>query len=456
MATTNKRWRNIGIITAIIIVLLAVAKSVGWLGNNDALKVSTEKVSRQDIIETVSANGKVQPEVEVKITADVSGELVDLFVKEGDLVKKGMLMCRINPDIYLSGLDRVSAALNGSKANLENSKSRLNQSQSQFIKSEATYNRNKKLYNDGVISASDWEAINSAYEVAKSEVDASRQSVAAAEYNVRSAEASLKEAKENLNKTSIYAPVDGTISKLNVEKGERVQGISGLQGTEILRIANLNEMEVSVDVSENDIVRVVLNDTATIEIDAYLERKFKGIVTEVANSANVSGVTSTDQVTNFTVKIRILRESYIDLVPADHLDESPFRPGMSATVDIQTKSVLKVLALPIQSVTTRDTAKAEKNAKGSQGGKDADVESTETDKEKMIECVFMMDHDKVKLVPVKTGVQDSKYIEIMKGMKDGDEVVVAPFNAISKTLKNGTIVKVVPKAELFEGEKSKE
>ena len=339
MATSKKIWRNVGIGAVIVIILLTIAKSAGWLGKSDAIKVSVEKVSLQDIIETVAANGKVQPEVEVKITADVSGEVVDLFVKEGGLVKKGMLLCRINPDIYLSSLERVKAALNGTKANLQNSKSRQIQAESQFAKAEATYQRNKKLFNDGVIAAAEWESINSSFEVAKAEVDAAKQSVAASDFNVHSSEASLKEATENLNKTSIYAPVDGTISKLNVERGERVQGISGLQGTEILRIANLNEMEVRVDVSENDIVRVALNDTATIEIDAYVERKFKGIVTEVANSANVSGIASTDQVTNFTVKIRILRDSYNDLIPADHPDKSPFRPGMSATVDIQTSKV---------------------------------------------------------------------------------------------------------------------
>ena len=454
MATSKKIWRNVGIGAVIVIILLTIAKSAGWLGKSDAVKVSVEKVSRQDIIETVAANGKVQPEVEVKITADVSGEVVDLFIKEGDLVKKGMLLCRINPDIYLSGLDRVKAALNGAKANLQNSKSRQVQSESQFVKASATYERNKKLFNDGVIAAAEWESINSSYEVAKAEVDAAKQSVAASDFNVHSPEASLKEAAENLNKTSIYAPVDGTISKLNVERGERVQGISGLQGTEILRIANLNEMEVSVDVSENDIVRVALSDTATIEIDAYLDRKFKGIVTEVANSANVSGIASTDQVTNFTVKIRILRDSYNDLIPANHPDQSPFRPGMSATVDIQTNKVSNVLALPIQSVTTRDTSKVTKAVKSNEENKSSETPAA-AENEKLIECVFVVEDKKVKLVPVKTGVQDSRYIEIKNGLKEGVEVVTGPFNAISKTLKIGIDVKVVPKDELFEGEKDK-
>ncbi|MEP7263685.1 MAG: efflux RND transporter periplasmic adaptor subunit [Bacteroidota bacterium] len=455
MAASKKLWRNIFIAVGVVIVILTIAKMSGVLGNPDEVKVALSKVTQQDIIETVSANGKVQPEVEVKIAADVSGEVVDLFVKEGQLVKKGMLLCRIDPEIYISGMERMVASLNGSKANLENSRSRMTQSMSQFTKAESTYKRNKKLFDDAVISASDWESIQSSYEVAKAEVEAAKQSVAAADYNVKSTEASLKEAKENLNKTSIYAPVDGTISKLNIEQGERVQGVSGFQGTELLRIANLNEMEVSVDVSENDIVRVSLNDTANIDIDAYLDRKFKGIVTEVANSANNSTLSSTDQVTNFTVKIRILHESYADLIPKDKPDESPFRPGMSATVEIQTNSVNNVLGLPIQAVTTRDTTSQKSEKKAVQTGPPAEEKTTEatTNKDLMVECVFIVENGKAKMIPVKTGVQDSKFIEIKSGVKSGESVISAPYNAISKTLKTGTVVKVVSKEQLQESDK---
>lgn len=454
MAVKKNLWRNIGIAAGIIIVILAIAKSAGWIGSTDAVKVSTGKVTMQNIIETVSANGKVQPEVEVKISADVSGEVVEMFVKEGDPVEKGKLLCRINPEIYVSNLDRVKAALNGSRANYESSKSRLVQAQSQFVKAEATYNRNKKLYEDGAISSSDFESIKSAWEVAKSEVDAARQGVAAADFNIKSTEASLKEANENLNKTTIYAPVSGTISKLSVEKGERVVGTSQMAGTEIMRIANLNEMEVSVDVSENDIVRVHLNDTADIEVDAYLDRKFKGLVTEVANSANISGLSSTDQVTNFTVKIRILHESYADLIPADKPTESPFRPGMSATVDIRTKQVNNVLALPIQAVTTRDTTKRASEKRVSRPDEPAEEKEEATNKNiKPRECVFIIRDNKAILTLVKTGIQDNTYIEIKEGLKKDDVVVTAPYNAISKTLKDQTIVKVVPKEELFVKEK---
>ncbi len=453
MAGKKKLWRNIGIAAGVVIVLLAIAKSAGWIGSSDAVKVSTDKVSVQSITETVSANGKVQPEVEVKISADVSGEVVELFIKEGDQVQKGKLLCRINPEIYVSGLERMKAALNGSRANLESTKSRLTQSQSQFAKAEATYNRNKKLYDDGAISSADFEAIKSAWEVAKSEVDAAQQGVAAADFNVKSSEASLKEANENLNKTTIYAPVDGTISKLSVEKGERVVGTSQMAGTEIMRIANLNEMEVSVDVSENDIVRVHLNDTADIEVDAYLDHKFKGIVTEVANSANVTGL-NTDQVTNFTVKIRIMRDSYQDLIPADKPDQSPFRPGMSATVEIRTKHVDNVLALPIQAVTTRDTTKRASEKRVSRPGEPAPEKEEATNKnEKPRECVFVVKDNKAILTLVKTGIQDNTYIEIKEGLKKDDVVITAPYNAISKTLKDKMNVKVVKKEDLFEKEK---
>ncbi len=453
MAVTNKTWRNSGIVVALIIVGLAIAKSAGWIGSTDAIKVSTDKVSIQSITETVSANGKVQPEVEVKISADVSGEMVDLLVKEGDQVQKGKLLCRINPEIYASNLDRVQAALNGSHSNYETSKTRLSQAQSQFVKAEATYNRNKKLYDEGAISVADFEGIKSGWEVAKSEVDAAKQSVAAAEFNVKSAQASLKEANENLNKTTIYAPVDGTISKLSVEKGERVVGTSQMAGTEIMRIANLNEMEVSVDVSENDIVRVHLNDTADIEVDAYLDHKFMGIVTEVANSANVSGM-STDQVINFTVKIRILRESYADLVAMDKPTESPFRPGMSATVDIKTKYVTDVLALPIQAVTTRDTAKrANEKRVGRSDEPMAEKEEGSNKNIKPHECVFLVKNGKAVLQMVKTGIQDNTYIEIKEGLKKDEMVITAPYNAISKTLKDQVTVKVVPKDQLFDKEK---
>jgi HlyD family secretion protein len=281
-------------------------------------------------------------------------------------------------------------------------------------------------------------------------VEAAKTSISASQFNINSAEASMKESKENLNKTNIYAPVDATISKLSKEKGERVVGTNMMEGTEIMRLANLNEMEVSVDVSENDIVRVSKGDTADIEIDAYLNRKFKGIVTEVANSANVTGAISTDQVTNFSVKVRIIRDSYNDLLEGKSKDFSPFRPGMSATVDIQTKKVTNVIALPIQAVTTRDTTKrANKKVVVTK----ANEEKVATKETPLKECVFIVENGKATMRVVKTGIQDNAYIQIVNGIKAGETVITAPYNLIAKTLLDGNTVKIVKKEELFDKEK---
>ncbi len=442
----------VGVAALVILIALVVAKRAGWLGESNLVKVSAEKVMRRDLVETVSANGKVQPEVEIKISADVSGEITELYVKEGDVVKKGTLLCRINPEVYASNYDRATAAVNSSKANFQNSKSRLTQAQAQFEQSELNYNRNKKLFDEKVISPSEFENIKSSYEVSKAEVDAARQSVAAAGFNVSSAEAGLKESRENLNRTSIYAPVDGTVSKLSKEKGERVVGTNMMEGTEILRLANLNEMEVSVDVSETDIVRVNSGDTADIEVDAWLGRTFSGVVTEVANSSNLSGLNVTDQVTNYTVKVRILRDSYMDLLEGKQLDYSPFRPGMSATVEIRTRRTANVLTIPIQSVTTRDTLKkSDSSKKDSKEKTEVKTETVVSAKETQ-EFVFVIVDEKVSLRAVKTGIQDSQHIEILSGLKEGEMVVSGPYNAVSKTLKDKATVNVVPKEELFDKE----
>lgn len=459
MAASKKTYKYLIIIGVALILLLVIARKAGWIGEDDNIKVSSEKVTTETITEVVTASGKVQPEVEVKLAADVSGEVVDIFVKEGEVVKKGTLLAKINPEIYVSALDRMVASVNTSKANLDNARSRLKQAESQFIKTELNYNRTKKLFDEKVISASDFETVKSSYEVAKAEVDAAKQSVSAAAFGVQSAEASLKESRENLNKTSIFAPVDGTISKLSVEKGERVVGTEMMEGTEVIRLANLNEMEVSVDVSESDIIRVHVGDTAAVEIDAYLNRDFAGVVTEIANSANSSSAMSTDQVTNFTVKVRVLRDSYKDLIPADNPTYSPFRPGMSATVEIQTKKVYNVLAVPIQSVTTRDSLIANSKEKKR---RDADEEQPEEEKTEqqvskknvISECVFVISEEgAVSLRIVKTGIQDNSHIQILSGLKEGEQVVTGPYNAVSRLLKEGDKVKVVSKDELFAKEK---
>jgi len=459
MKKKNKLLRWLIIAAVVLIIFAIIGKKAGWIGGEEKKKVTAEKVMKLTIVETVSASGKIQPEVEVKISPDVSGEIVELTVKEGDRVKKGQLLVKILPDIYQSAVDQMVASMNGSKASLENAKSRLIQAQSQFDKAKLAYDRNKKLIDEKLISPSDWEAIKSTYEVAVAEVEAAKQSVDGANYNVRSAEATLKQAQDNLKKTTIFAPVDATISKLGVEKGERVVGTSQMAGTEMMRLANLNEMEVNVDVNENDIVRVNNGDTANIEVDAYLGKKFKGVVTEVANSANIVG-NNVDQVTNFTVKIRILRESYENLLDSTRPGKSVFNPGMSATVDIMTKKVQDVLSVPIQAVTTRDTSgKANgMKKKTDENGMEEDIDKvkvvddknkTTAKDEKKTECVFVVDNGKVKLLPVKIGIQDNNYIEIKTGLSESQQIVTAPYSTISKMLKDGDLVEVVKKDKLY-------
>jgi len=450
----RKNLIRIGIgILVLVIIGFAIARKKGWIGGDNLTKVSTELVTKRTIVETVSANGKIEPEVEVKLSPDVSGEVIELYVKEGDKIKAGDLLAKINPELYISSHDRSVAMANTERANLANSNARLSQVKSQFINAKATFERNE------TISQAEYDGAKAAFEVAKAEVNAAEETVKAADYSVKSADASVKESKENLSKTSIYAPVGGTVSKLNIEKGERVAGASQFSsGTEILRIANLSSMQVNVSVNENDIVRVHLNDTALIEVDAYLNRKFKGIVTEISTSANVQGV-SADQVTNFEVKIRILQDSYKDLLKTGQVNLSPFRPGMSATVDIQTKTVKNVLTVPIQAVTSRsDTAdmKEKKASEADKGGGNAVTNNADENKKKDVsfkEFVFVYDNGKAKMVVVKTGIQDNTNIEILTGLKDKQEVITGPYRAVTKKLKDGDVVKKVDKKDLFTEEK---
>ncbi len=453
----KKTWIFISLGILLIVVLIVVKK----FSSEDALEVATEKAALRTVIETVSANGKIQPEVEVKISSEVSGEIVELAVKEGQHVKKGDMLVKINATIYVSEMEAMEATMNTSKANLSNSKARLMQAESNFVNTDAAYARNKKLFDQGAIAPSDFDAAKASYEGGKGDVEAAKQSVAAAEFNVKNAEAALREANTKLEKTTIFAPVSGTVSKLSVEKGERVVGVAQMTGTELMRIANLNEMEATVDVNENDIIRVHLNDTALVGVDAVsYERKFKGIVTEMANSANTTGV-SADQVTNFVVKIRILQESYKDLIIGEDIRTSPFRPGMSATVEVQTKRMAHIITLPIQAVTTRsDSGKVKNDKKDNdedgikvENEKDNKIKAKEENSTKIEECVFLLKDGKALFTKVKTGIQDNDYIEIVSGVKEGDEVISAPYSVVSKTLKNGTAVKVVDKSALFKVQK---
>lgn len=441
----------------ICVALLIAVISLKYLKGEAPTEVTTEKAMKRSLIETVSANGKIQPEAELKITSDVSGEVVEMLVKEGEQVKKGQLLCRIKPDIYESAFERVDATVNSSKANLQTTIAQLTQAKANLANAEASYARNKKLFDQNVISQQDIDVAKAAYESSKANVEGLMESIKAANYNVKSVEASLKEANSNLGKTYIYAPVDGTVSKLNVEKGERVVGVQGLQGTEILRLANLNEMEASVEVNENDIIRIHKNDTAIIEVDAYIGKKFRGIVTEVANSANTTGI-SVDQVTNFVVKIRMIRESYLDLISENN--PAPFRPGMSASVEIQTKRAINIITVPIPAVTTRssDTTKTKEGGPGGEEDqqivvKDEKEEKLNKKKEEIKECVFLNVNGVAKMVYVTTGIQDNDYIEIKSGINVGDEVISGPYGAVSKTLKKDSKIKIVTKDQLFSDKK---
>lgn len=441
-------WVLIGIV--FIAILFAV------FGKKDnTLQVSVEKAKKTDIVETVSADGKIQPEVEVKISPEVSGEIVDLMVAEGDSVKKGQLLVRINPDLLQGDQERNRANLENSRANYENAKARLAQLEARFKSEiEPAYKRNKKLHDDHVISDAEFEVSQSSYQSAQREVDAARASVEAAKYSVDAADAVLRQSSKNLLRTEIFATMDGIISKLNVKKGERVVGTATMAGTELLRIADLSQMEMQVDVSENDIIRVSMNDTAELEVDAYPGKKFKGVVKEIANSATTTtGATTTDQVTNFVVKIRILKESYADMMKGKSDKISPFRPGMSGTSEIHTDNQKNVLSVPIEAVTTRGSEENKKQGDDKEEKEDEAANNQPKKKEEKSddkkEVVFRHVNGKVEMVEVKTGIQDSKNIQILQGIKDGDEIVVSPYTAVSKQLKNGDVVRVVKKEELF-------
>jgi HlyD family secretion protein len=417
-----------------LIVLALIGKKAGWFGKSVVYEVTTEEAALRSITEIITANGKIQPETEVKITPDVSGEIVELAVKDGDFVKKGQFILKIKPDNYISGRDRALASLNASKANLANAKAMLLQVEARYEQARLSYNRSKKLWDERTISESEWESAQSSFDIAKAEVSASQQSVSAAVFSVQSAEATLKEANENLVKTSIYAPMDGIVTMLMIEKGERVVGTELMTGTEMLRVADLNRMEVLTEVNENDIVRVMLNDSAYIEVDAFPDRKFKGIVSEIANSATTTGM-STDQVTNFEVKILLLKESYQYLIAEGK--SQPFRPGMSASVDILTESKTNILTVPLQSVTLMADSLIKADS----------IISASSIKESK-EVVFVFDKGKAKTTIVKTGIQDNDYIEIISGLKEGMEIVTAPYNIITKKLENGTSIKKVTKEKL--------
>lgn len=443
---------------ALIILLLIIAKSSG---KDDGTKVAVDKAAKKDIIEVVSASGKIFPEIEVKVSSDVSGEITDLTVLEGDSVKKGQVVAKIYADIYGSMRDRAAASVSQQQAELANSSASLNAFKAKLDQAKATFDRNNELLRQKVISKQDFETAEATYKAAQADYNAAVQRINSSRFGVASAQANLTEANKNLGRTTILAPMSGTVSLLSVKKGERVVGTAQMTGTEMLRIADMNTMEVQVDVGENDIPKVKYGDSAIIEVDAYNNRKFKGVVTQIASSSKGSAAaaaSSAEQVTNYVVHIRIVPESYKDLVEPGKGRKFPFRPGMSANVDIQTRTEKQVLSIPINAVTTRnpaDTAKKggdkEKKApKPAQNTGDANAD----EKKDFTEVVFVLQKDNtVKMVEVSTGIQDDNNIQITKGLREGEEVISGPYTAVSRTLENGKKVKVVPKAQLFEGNK---
>jgi HlyD family secretion protein len=449
---SNRIWWILGGTMVLLIGGLLVAKSTGAIGKEPSTEIETAKVKLTDIIEKVSASGKVQPEVEVKIAPEVSGEIIALYVKEGDSVRAGQMLLKIRPDNYESFLSRAEAEVNATKASLEQSKSAMAQAEARLIKAKIDYDRNKKLFEDKVISQADWDNFEANYRVAKQDVESAKANIEAAKFRIASSEASLKDASVNLRKTTIYAPQNGTISKLNVELGERVVGTSQMAGTEMLRIANLNNMEVRVNVNENDIPRVSMNDTVIVDVDSYsgTGRKFKGLVYEIASSANGSGASSAvssaaDGVTEFEVKIRVLRSSYRDLIKGR--GSYPLKPGMTASVEIVTDRRGGVVSVPLAAVTTRDPnaesvkANEKKDNDDDDNNQNTNTEEKKPEKKQIKEVVFVIGkNSKAELREVKTGISDFENIEILSGLKEGDEIISGPFLAVSKKLKAGDLV----------------
>lgn len=443
------KLKHILIAIGVLIVLGLGAKFAGLIGGDKIEKVTVDKAGEKKVIETVTASGKIQPETEVKLSSEVSGEVTELLVKEGDVVKKGQLLCKVRPDVLQSGYERAVASYNSQKASVASAQQQLVQSQANFDNADATYKRNVALFNKKVISASEFDAAKAAYLTAKANLESAKASVTGAKFGLEQSSANVKEAGANLAKTTIYAPVDGVVSKLSIELGDRILGTSQMAGTEIMRISNLTTMEVNVEVNENDINRVNIGDSATIEVDAFADKKFKGIVTEIASSSTSVGAatSSVDQVTNFSVKVRLIAENNAEK------GTTTFKPGLSATVDIESES-LTGLAVPIQSVFTGDAGNKPKDGgKGPSNGNDQnmDKQKSKLNDKKIKQFVYLFDSkaSTVKKVEVTTGIQDDQFIIVKTGIKAGQDVVSGPYSAIQNKLKDGMKVEKTTKDKLF-------
>ncbi len=436
-------------VLAVFVILILVFKSSS---SGDGLKVAVDTASEKTIIETVNASGKIYPETEVKIKPDVSGEIVELPILEGDSIAKGQLLVKINPSIYNSAVTQAEASMFQSRASVSNAKELVEQAKAQMTRTKANFDRNKELFSSKVISRMEYEQAEAEYLSAKANYEATRANVSGGSYGVTGAQANLSQAQENLRRTTITAPTSGIISQLLVKKGERVVGTAQMDGTQILTIANLGRMEVRVDVSETDIPKVSIGDTSLIEVDAYRNKKFKGIVSKISvssvqlNSVTAAASNSTDQVTNYTVHIFILPDSYAGLRAELGKGNFPFKPGMSAGVEIQTRKEQGILSVPINAVTTRDWPDSLK--KKTPAGANLDANDI-----RQVLFVYNAKSKEVNMRDVKTGIQNNEYIQITSGLKKGDIVVVAPYGTVARTLQDKSKVRIVPRNQLYEAKK---
>lgn len=430
-------WILVALVAAVLIFAV-VGKQAGWVGGTTEQEVEMGSVTRASIVEKVSGSGEIQPEVEIKLSPDVAGEIIELNVNEGDSVFEGQLLVRIRPDNLISVLDRTKATYNQQLANLASQEAALQRAQANFERTRQDFERNKKLFEEKVISEADYQISEANFKVAQNDLEAAKQGVEAAKFIVQSSRASVQEAEENVRLTNVFSPTSGTVSQLNVERGERVVGTAQQAGTEMMTIANLNNMEVRVNINENDIIRINQGDTAIVDVDAFTftKTKFRGIVTSVANTANARA--SQDAVTEFQVKIRILNESYAELA-ADYKGRSPFRPGMTASVDILTNRKDNVISVPLSAVTIRPKS-----------GEMAATPTLTTGETK--EVVFINDNGVAKMIDVVTGVSDFDRIEILEGLEEGQEVITGPYFLLSRTLKDGDAVKKATSPIIVGGE----
>jgi HlyD family secretion protein len=452
----NKKLKWFLIIIGVLLVLFVGAKMLGG-SSKGVVKVTVEQAQKRTIIETVNASGKVYPEVEVKISPDISGEITELNVQEGDSVKKGQVLARIYADIYSSQRDEAQARVVQSQATVANSQAALDAIKAQVDQAKTNYDRNKDLYDQKVISKAELEQFETAYRTAQSQYNAAIQNIRSLKANTQSTRTSLEAANKNLSRTTLIAPMDGVISSLSVKKGERVAGNSFNVGTEMMRVADLSGMEVRVDVGENDIVKVNIGDSADVEVEAYNNRKFKGVVTQIASSTNKSNslTTTAGDVTNYEVHIRLDPSSYSDLADPSRPKKFPFRPGMNASADIKTKRKDNVISVPISAVTVRisgsDKSVEDKKKENSANSDESDDNATSKSTDELEEVVFVLKPDEtVEKHTVKTGIQDINYIEIISGLKGDEKIVTGPYSELKENLKTGKKVKVVTKEKLFE------